>query len=621
MRPILSMVQGPESLKHLTDGQLKALAAEVREVIIEEMASTGGALSSALGAVELAIALHAVFDVPRDKLVLEGGHLTPTHTLLAGRTESVSTLHHGAGRREEGAAAAISEAAGFAEARALAGEDYEVVAVVDGDAVSAGVALEGLAQAARLGRRMLIVLNDRAFAPASRTEALSAFLSRMLAGRLYTTVRQDILTLLRTIPGVGARLAGAVGRAEEAARGLLAPGRRFHQLGLDYLGPVKGHTIRRLRQAFETTRALGRPVLVHVVTRRGTGYRPSEQHPDVYDAIGPFDPATGRPSVQTARPTYAEAFAETLLSLAEEDPSVVAITAGVGGLKTFAKRLPKRFYDVGGAAQHAVAFAAGLARQGLKAVVAVPSEALQRGFDQVLHAVCLKNLPVTFAVEGAGLGDDGGRAPHGAFDLSTLRLAPNMVLMAPKDEGELASMLEAALELEGPVALVYPRGPGVEVERDGPPVPLEVGRAELVRPGRHVAIWACGPSVRPACDAAERLAEEGVEAFVVNARFVKPIDNALLCEQARQVGVLVTVEENALAGGFGSAVLEVLEMARLPETTVHRIGLPDRFVEPVSSGALRRSVGLDAEGIAAGVRRALQDRPPISLRHARGSTR
>ena len=285
MRPILSMVQGPESLKHLTDGQLKALAAEVREVIIEEMASTGGALSSALGAVELAIALHAVFDAPRDKLVLEGGHLTPTHTLLAGRTESVSTLHHEAGRREEGASAAISEAAGFAEARALAGEDYEVVAVVDGDAVSAGVALEGLAQAARLGRRMLIVLNDRAFAPASRGEALSAFLSRMLAGRLYTTVRQDILTLLRTIPGVGARLAGAVGRAEEAARGLLAPGRRFHQLGLDYLGPVKGHTIRRLRQAFETARALGRPVVESHPQYRVSPDRLMARRPDRADDL------------------------------------------------------------------------------------------------------------------------------------------------------------------------------------------------------------------------------------------------------------------------------------------------------------------------------------------------
>jgi 1-deoxy-D-xylulose-5-phosphate synthase len=372
-----------------------------------------------------------------------------------------------------------------------------------------------------------------------------------------------------------------------------------------------------------TARALARPILVHVVTRRGTGYRPAEQHPDVYDAVGPFDAATGRPAAQTSRPTYAEAFQEALVEAADRDPSVVVVAArgGRGGLKLFAKRHPKRFHDAQAATQHAVAFAAGLARQGLKPVVTVPLEALRRGFDQVLHEVCRNNLPVTFAVEGAGLGDESEPAPSGSFDLSLLRLAPNLVIMAPKDPAELASMLEAAVEMEGPAALVYPRGTGVGVERDGPIHPIEVGRAEPVRSGRHVALWACGPAVSPALEAAELLAGEGIEASVVNARFVKPIDNALLCEQARQVGVLVTVEENALAGGFGSAVLEVLEMARLPATAVHRIGLPESILEPGSSGALRRTVGLDAEGISAGVRRALDDRPPISLRHARGSTR
>ncbi|MFQ5893293.1 MAG: 1-deoxy-D-xylulose-5-phosphate synthase [Nitrospinota bacterium] len=634
---MLSVIQGPESLKHLTARQLKILAAEVRKVIIETVASKGGHLASNLGAVELTLALHAVFDAPRDKLLWDGGHQTFTHELLTGRRERFATVRRG--ERPAGvtywhesapdvssprpASTSISTAVGLVEARELEGEDFEVVAIIGDSAITAGVAHEGLTRAANLGTKMLVVFNDSAFAPASRWEAFSAFLSRLLSGRVYTSARTAVGGLVRTIPGVGEPVAKVGARLEEAARGLLSPLKRFRELGFAYLGPIKGHHIPHLQQAFEAAKGLDRPVLVHVVTRPGKGYRPSEQHPGVYQAVGAFDPATGRPSARPGPPTYTEVFSNALVALAEEDASIVAVTAGPPGsegLKPFAKRFPDRFYDVGRAVQHAVIFAAGLACQGLKPVVALPSTGLQRGFDQVLHDVCFQNLSVTFTVEHPGLVGEDEHAPYGIFDLSYLRLAPTMVLMVPKDGNELGPMLAMALAQPGPSVLRYPRGVGVGLGQVEGEQPLEMGKAELLRSGRHVAIWACGSTVWPAYGAAERLAEEGIEAAVVNARFIKPLDNALLCEQARQVGFLVTVEENTLAGGFGSAVLEVLEMARLVETKVHRIGLPDRFIEQGSLSLLRRTYGLDAEGIAASVRRALETRQPLPLRHARGST-
>ena len=637
MGPILSMIQGPESLKHLTEKQLKALAAEVRKSIIEAVASKGGHLASNLAAVELTIALHTVFNAPRDKLIWDGGHQTYTHKLLTGQREGFAPPDQDQGISEVGqrrespydlyharhGSTSLSAGVGFVEARDLKGDDHDVVAIIGDGAITAGVAVEGLTHAGRLGKKMLVVLNDNAFAPASLIEAFSAFLSRMLSGRLYTKLRNSVLGLIRVVPVVGEPVSSVGARLEEAVRCLLGPAKRFREMGFAYLGPIKGHNIRHLTQAFEAARAMERAVVVHVVTRKGKGYRPSEQYPGVYHAVGAFDPASGRPKAKTGQPTYAEVFAENLVALAEGDPSIVAVTAGMterSGLKPFAKRFPNRFYDVGRATQHAAAFAAGLACQGLKPVVLIPSTALQRGFDQVLNDVCLQSLPVTFAVECAGLSGERGPSRLGAFDISYLRLAPNMVLMAPKDESELGPMLKTALQRAGPTAICFPSGAGFGKERDEPLQPLEVGKAELLKPGRHVAIWACGSTVWSAYEAADLLAEEGIETSVVNARFIKPIDNALLCEQARQVGFLVTVEENALAGGFGSAVLEVLESARLFETKVHRIGLPDRLIEQGSPELLRRTYGLDAEGIAASVQQALEARHPLPIRHGRGST-
>jgi 1-deoxy-D-xylulose-5-phosphate synthase len=623
MAALLSMIQGPESLKQLTDDQLYRLASEIRALIIETVASTGGHLASNLGAVELTLALHYVFDAPRDKIIWDVGHQAYTHKLITGRRDRFHTLRQYGGlagfcKRSESiydvfdaghSSTSISAALGFVEARDLKGEDHEVVAVIGDGSLTAGMAFEGLNQAGHLGKKMIVVLNDNEFSIASNVGALSAYLSRLLSGQFYTTFRRDVLKLLKTIPGWGEQMAKVGAKLEDAARSLVSPGMLFEELGFKYLGPIKGHNIRQLIRAFQTARQFDRPVLVHVVTKKGKGYPPSEQNPVFYHGVGAFDPVTGKPRKKAGPPDFTKVFGEAIVELAEEDETIVGITAampGGTGLELFAKRFPERFYDVGIAEQHAVTFAAGLACEGFKPVAAIYSTFLQRGFDQILHDVCLQNLPVTFALDRAGLVGEDGPTHHGAFDLSYLRLMPNMVIMAPKDENELGHMLKTALEHPGPAALRYPRGQGVGVERERPYRSLPVGKAELLRPGRHLALWACGSTVWPAFEAAETLSQEGIEAAVVNARFVKPLDHSLLLEQARQMGFIVTVEENALAGGFGSAVLEVLQTAQLFEVFVHRIGLPDRFIEHGSLKILRQKYGLDAGGIAESVRQALK---------------
>ncbi len=637
MSRILSMIQGPESLKNLTDDQLNTLASEIRKVIIGTVASTGGHLASNLGAVELTIALHYAFDTPRDKLIWDVGHQSYAHKLLTGRRDSFATLRQYEGlsgfcKRQESeydvfdaghSSTSISAALGFVEARDLKGETNEVVAIIGDGSMTAGLAFEGLNQAGHLGKKMIVVLNDNEFSIASNVGALSSYLSRVLSGHFYTTFRKDVLKLLKTVPGLGEQMAKVGAKLEDAARGLVTPGMLFEELGFKYMGPIKGHNIRSLIRAFNTTKEFDCPVLVHVVTQKGKGYLPSERNPVFYHGVGAFDPATGRAKKKPGPPSYTKVFGETIVELAEEDPTIVGITAampGGTGLELFSERFPHRFYDVGIAEQHAVTFAGGLACEGFKPVAAIYSTFLQRGFDQILHDVCLQNLPVTFAMDRGGLVGEDGPTHHGAFDLAYLRLMPNLILMAPKDEDELGHMLKTALDHPGPAALRYPRGSGVGVERRKPYRALPVGKAELLRAGRHVAVWASGSTVWPAYEAAERLAEDGIDAAVVNARFVKPLDNALLCEHARQIGLVVTVEENTLIGGFGSAVLEVLEMARLFETRVHRIGLPDQFIEHGSLDTLRRKYGLNAEGIAASVRQALEGYEHLRVYHARGST-
>jgi 1-deoxy-D-xylulose-5-phosphate synthase len=637
MAKILPMIQGPESLKQLTDEQLTTLAEEIRQTIIETVASMGGHLASNLGAVELTIALHYVFDTPRDKLIWDVGHQSYTHKLLTGRRERFGTLRQYQGisgfcKREESefdafnaghSSTSISAALGFVEARDLKGEDNEVVAIIGDGSLTAGLAFEGLNQAGDLGKKMIVVLNDNEFSIASNVGALSTYLSRVLSGHFYTTIRKDVLKLLKTVPGLGEQMAKVGSKLEDAARSLVTPGMLFEELGFKYLGPTKGHNIRSLIRAFKTAKDLDCPVLLHVVTQKGKGYLPSEQNPVFYHGVGAFDPATGRAKKKPGPPSYTKVFGETIVELAEEDPTIVGITAampGGTGLELFSERFPERFYDVGIAEQHAVTFAGGLACEGFNPVAAIYSTFLQRGFDQILHDVCLQKLPVTFAMDRGGLVGEDGSTHHGAFDLAYLRLMPNIVIMAPKDENELGHMLKTAIDLPGPAALRYPRGAGTGVERERPFRSIPIGKAEPLRPGRSVAIWACGYTVWPAYEAAERLAEEGIEAAVVNARFIKPFDNALLCEHARQMGFIVTVEDNTLVGGFGSAVLEVLSMARLFETRIHRIGLPDQFIEHGSLSILRRKYGLDAEGIANSIRMALETSEPLHVYNARGST-
>ena len=619
MPKLLDRINGPVDLKKLKEEELTPLAAEIREFILETVAKTGGHLASNLGCVELTIALHYCFDSPRDRIIWDVGHQAYTHKIITGRRDLFHTQRQYGGisgfpKRSESphdpfgaghSSTSISAGIGMALARDLKEGDNKVIAVIGDGSMTAGIAFEALNQAGHLHKNLIVILNDNDMSIAKNVGAFSAFLSRKLTGSYYRDLKKEMQALLVGIPAVGHNILQFARKAENSLKGFLTPSSLFEALGFDYFGPIQGHNLPHLIEVLKNVRSLEGPVLVHVVTTKGKGYPPAEENPGYFHGVGPFDRKTGKTTGgKGSPPSFTSVFGDTMVKLAASDDKIIAITAAMRdgtGLASFAKTYPDRFFDVGIAEQHALTFAAGLATEGYRPVAAIYSTFTKRAYDQIFHDICLQKLGVTLALDRAGLVGDDGPTHHGVFDLSYLRHLPDLVVMAPKDENELQHMLKTAVYAGGPMALRYPRGAGFGVAMDRELLALEVGKGEKVADGNDLAIVAIGVTVNAALKAAEILKARGIGACVINARFVKPLDRQLILAEARRTGCLVTVEENALQGGFGSAVLELLEEERLTGVRIKRLGIPDRYIEQGSQAQLRKDLGLDAEGIAAAV--------------------
>jgi 1-deoxy-D-xylulose-5-phosphate synthase len=615
---VLERVNEPADLKRLSARELRQLADEVREELIRVVPQTGGHLASNLGVVELSIALHTVFSSPQDKIIWDVSHQAYVHKLLTGRKDRFGSIRQAGGlsgftcRAESPhdpfgaghAGTSISAALGIARARDLRKESFDVVAVIGDGAMTCGIPFEALNDAGHTYSRVIVVLNDNGMSIAPNVGAISRYLTRLRIDPRYREAKGRAWKALSQLRA-GRRLLELMRRVKNSFKELFIPTRIWEEMGFVYIGPVDGHDVGDLIETLRAARRVPGPVLVHAYTTKGKGYAPAECDPTNFHGVSP----NGDCRPKDAAPTYSRVFGQTMIRMAEADPRVVAITAAMcdgTGLVEFSKRFPDRFFDVGIAEEHAVTFAAGLATQGLRPVVAIYSTFLQRAYDAIVHDVALQELPVLFALDRAGIVGDDGATHNGTFDLSYLRHIPNMVVMAPKDERELQRMLWTALEVEGPVAIRYPRGAGVGVPLDQDKVTLPVGTAEVLRKGAGgtLAILAIGTTVCPALRAAEVLAEEGIEVAVVNARFVKPLDKSVLYGLARNFRRIVTVEENALEGGFGSAVIEFYERKVL--TGGHeflRIGIPDAFVHHGAQSDVRAKLGLDEEGIVQSIRR------------------
>ncbi len=620
--PILPDISGPSDLWSLKVEELEQLAGEIRKTILDVVSRNGGHLASNLGVVELTIALHYVFRAPTDRIIWDVGHQAYTHKLLTGRRDRFHTLRQKDGisgfpKRKESpydnfdvghSGTSISAALGIAEALKQRGEEGKVVPVIGDGSMTAGLALEGLNQAGELGDRLVVVLNDNEMSISPNVGAMSSYLSRTLTGHFVNKVKKETENFLKSIPRVGESFLQIAKKAEESFKTLVYPGMVFEELGYEYIGPIKGHRLDRLITALSNARRHEGPVLVHVGTEKGRGYAPAEKDPTSFHGVGPFDLDTGAIIEKEGPPSYTSVFSQALVEAAEQDDRIVAVTAAMPegtGLDLFAREYPTRFFDVGIAEQHAVTFAAGMATEGFRPVVAIYSTFLQRSYDQIVHDVCLQNLPVIFAMDRGGLVGEDGPTHHGTFDYSYLRHIPNMILMVPRDEWALRDALVTSTHLDGPSAFRYPRGVGLGTE----PRDLEVwqaGKGELLREGDRIAVAAVGIGVNFALQAAQSLADEGVEVAVIDARFVKPLDTELIFHWGRRCGLLLTVEENVLMGGFGSAVLEAAAEAgeRFP---VHRLGLPDAFIEQGSQAELRAELGIDAEGIHRKIMEILRD--------------
>jgi 1-deoxy-D-xylulose-5-phosphate synthase len=622
MPSILDGITEPKQLRGLSLRELELLAVELRARIIETCAANGGHLAPSLGVVELTIALHRVFDSPADKIVWDVGHQAYAHKLLTGRNETFGTLRtlgglSGFPKRAESAhdcfdvghsSTSISAALGLAVARDLKKERNKVLAVIGDGSMTGGIAYEALNHAGELNKDLVVILNDNEMSISENVGALSNLLSRTITSEFVHKAKKDLEAFLKGLPGFGTSALQVAKKAEDSLKGLFTPNMLFDAFGFEYIGPIDGHNIPLLLETLENVKRFDDAVLIHVLTKKGKGYQPAELNPSLFHGVGPFDAATGKVlKGKGGAASYTGVFGETIKNLAQENDKIVAVTAAMPdgtGLSPFAKEFPDRFFDVGIAEQHAVTFAAGLAAEGFRPVVALYSSFLQRGFDQLCHDVCLQDLPVIFAIDRAGVVGSDGPTHHGVFDLSYLRQLPGITVMAPKDENELQHMMVTALALNGPSAIRYPRGSGLGVPMDQILAPLPVGKGELLRQGKDGAIVAIGTMVQPAMQAAAALALEGVELSVLNARFVKPLDRELIVSLADS-GMLFTVEENALQGGFGSSILELLEEEELTEVRVTRLGFPDSFVEQGEQAELKAIYGLDAAGIAQAIRKAL----------------
>jgi 1-deoxy-D-xylulose-5-phosphate synthase len=617
---ILDRVPNPEELRKLDRPELEPLADELREEIVRLVSKTGGHFSSNLGSVELTIALHYLFDTPRDLLVWDVGHQTYPHKILTGRRDRMHTLRQYGGLsgfclRSESeydvigaghASTSISAALGLAIARDLRGESHHVVAVIGDGSMTAGMAFEAMNQAGHVGNRLIVILNDNSMSISPSVGALTKYLEALMAGRHYAKLKDEVKAMLHKLPGIGDPVLEVAKGLEEGIRQVFTPGTLFEELGFRYFGPVNGHSIPALLAVLEEAKTIDGPVLIHAITKKGKGYKYAEDEPVEYHGPSPFDPVAGiqKAKKSSSAPSYTSVFGKAVIKLAEHDPRIVAITASMPdgtGLVPFSERFPDRFLNTGIAEQHSVTLAGGLALGGMRPVVAIYSSFLQRGFDQIFHDVCLMDLPVTFALDRGGIAGNDGWTHHGLFDYAYFRIFPHTIVMAPKDENELQHMLATAVEQPHPTALRYPRGAGVGVPLDAELRQLPIGKAEVLRRGKDGLVWAIGATVHPTLEAANRLAKEGVDLTVVNARFVKPLDRDLLRAQLEQLGLpgakLVTVEEHVVAGGFGAAALEAVSEMELEGVESLLVGVPDKFVPHGSQDVLRKVLGLDAEGL------------------------
>lgn len=624
--PLLDKINNPEDIKKYSLSELEELARELRDFIVDTVATNGGHLAPSLGTVELTLALYSVFHFPQDKLVWDVGHQAYSHKILTGRRERFHTLRQFGGitgfpNRFESkydafgvghASTSISAALGMAISRDLCGRNNEVIAVIGDGALTGGESFEALNQAGDLGKKLIVILNDNEMSIDKNVGGMSEYLSRIRMAPQYNKAKKDVGNLLMSIPHIGDKAYRTARLVKDSVRSALVPGSVFEEIGFHYIGPIDGHDISLLQEIFCRAKELEGPVLIHIHTKKGKGFLPAEKSPNKFHGIGAFDRRTGEcPKKQGCAPSYTSVFSKALIELADKNTDITAITAAMPsgtGLKAFGERYPARFFDVGIAEEHAVTLAAGMAADGRHPVVALYSTFAQRAYDQLMHDVCLQNLPVTLCLDRAGLVGADGPTHHGAFDLSYLRHMPNMTVFVPKDEAELRDMLAAAIKMDSPTAVRYPRGAGfgVELHEDFQEIP--VGKAEIIcaRAEAKVVFLALGPMVYRAQEAAEILEADGIHASVVNMRFAKPLDTAVIRQMA-SCGLLVTLEENSLVGGFGSGVAEYLmDTGLAADTQLLRLGLPDRFIEQGTPGELLALCGLTSEKIAASVKERLK---------------
>ena len=615
----LTHIDSPVDLKKVPREELPKVAEELRDYLVTVVSKVGGHLASSLGATELTIALHYTFDAPRDKIVWDVGHQAYGHKILTGRRDRFPTLRQYGGIsgfpvRDESpydtfnvahAGTAISGALGMAVARDLKGEDFYVVAVVGDAGLTCGVELEGINNLGTLQKKVLVILNDNKMSISPNVGAFAGYLNRIVHGQAYHRLREEVEKMILAVPRLGPRLLKLSKEIVESAKTKLIPGLVFEELGFDYVGPINGHSLNELLDVLAQVKDSPRPTMLHIVTQKGKGYPHAEQLPMKYHGVTQFDISTGAFHKAPAKaPSYTSVFGKAMCELAEKDARIVAITAAMAegtGLDEFAKKYPDRFFDVGIAEQHAVTFATGLACEGMRPVAAIYSTFLQRAYDQVIHDTCLMHAPVTFALDRGGIVGADGPTHHGLYDLTYLSALPGMVVMAPKDENELRHMLFTALNVDGPAALRYPRGNGIGVPTDPVFKRLEIGKGEIVREGSDIAILALGTMVYPCLEAAEKLAESGIHATVINARFLKPLDEELICCLAAEKQFLVTAEEGTEAGGFGTCVAAMLHDRKIP-TSILRIAVPDRIIPHGAPNLLHAKYGLDADGITERIR-------------------
>lgn len=609
---ILEQIKGPEDLKKLTSEELSQLAEEIQAFLIEKISHTGGHLASNLGVVELTIALFRTFDLPEDKIIWDVGHQSYTHKILSGRRMEFDELRQYGGlsgfpKRKESpydsfdtghSSTSISAGLGIAQGRDILGEDYKVVSVIGDGALTGGMAYEALNNAARMKKNFIIILNDNKMSISENVGGMSRYLGGLRTGAGYNDLKKNVADTLERIPVVGGRMIDKIKRTKNSIKQLFIPGMLFENMGITYLGPVDGHNIPALCKVLKEAQKLDHAVLVHVLTKKGKGYEPAEKNPAHFHGVSPFDIKTGKPLAEKKYPTYTDVFSKKLCQLGETHPELVAVTAAMPdgtGVAAFGKKFPDRFFDVGIAEAHAVTSAAGMAAAGLRPVVAVYSSFLQRGYDQILHDVCIQNLPVLFAVDRAGLVGSDGETHQGIFDYSYLTSIPNMSVAAPKNLWELRAMLDFAMDYKAPFAIRYPRGTAYRGLKEFMQ-PIAYGKGEMIYEEENIALLAVGSMVSTGEHVRAKLKEEGVSCTLANARFVKPFDKELVDRLAKNHRLIVTMEENVLQGGFGLPVTAYIH-EHYPQVKVMNIALPDAYVEHGNVSVLRKGLGIDSDSI------------------------